>query len=194
MTGLEQAISQYGYLAVFAGAVLEGETVLFAGAMAAGGGLLELWGVGLAACLGGCTSDLIFYLLGLTGGRRVLSRLPRLMAKSNKIRGRVSRHAAWVILASRFAYGLRSVIPLACSLSGVRPAKFIPLNLVSGLAWAAFYSLVGAGLGEWIAERISRPGGLWLGLGVLTFFALCCLAAAGFLSGRMSRGGSSGEK
>ena len=178
MTALEQAITQYGYLAVFIGAVLEGETALLAGAVAAGGGLLNPWGVAICACLGGFASDLFFYSLGFAGGKRLLTCMPGIMARSRRLRHRICKNSTWVILFSRFAYGLRSVIPLSCSVSGVRPVKFIPLALISGGIWSASYSLVGLGLGEWISKRMSHPCGLWLPLACLALFVLCSITFA----------------
>ena len=189
MTAMDQAITQYGYLAVFIGAVLEGETALLAGAVAAGGGLLNPWGVAICACLGGFASDLFFYSLGFFGGKRLLSRMPGIMARSERLRRRISGKSTGVILSSRFAYGLRSVIPLACSVSGVRPAKFIPLDLISGAIWSASYSLAGLGLGEWIAASMSRPAGLWLPLAGMALFTLCSIALAGLFKRRPAFGG-----
>ena len=188
MTGLEQAINQYGYLAVFIGAVLEGETALLAGAMAAGGGLLDLRWVALAACMGGCSGDFFFYFMGLAGGNKLLSRMPGLLAKSKNIRRRISGKSTWIILFCRFVYGLRSVIPLTCAVSGVRPMKFMLLDLISGILWAAFYSLAGAGLGEWFSARINRLGELWLPVACLAVFALAGLCLAAFVKRRAASG------
>ncbi|MGA8206041.1 MAG: hypothetical protein WB812_16110, partial [Woeseiaceae bacterium] len=48
-----------------------------------------------------------------------------------------------VILASRFLYGIRMITPLMLAMSGVRPAKFLVLDLVGSVAWASIFVAIG---------------------------------------------------
>ncbi|MDD2409055.1 MAG: hypothetical protein PHF02_09530, partial [Tepidiphilus sp.] len=57
-------VSQYGYLAVFVGCFLEGETILLLASYAARRGYLDPWLVWAVAAFAGTLGDLFFFWLG----------------------------------------------------------------------------------------------------------------------------------
>jgi len=61
---LPQLLSQYGYLAVFVGALLEGESILLLAGYAANGGYLSFWIVVAIAFFGATLGDQMFFFLG----------------------------------------------------------------------------------------------------------------------------------
>lgn len=154
VTYLEQAVSSYGYLAVFAGAFFEGETVFLLGEIAARHGLLSPWPVALAALFGGFLGDQFFFMLGLRQGRWVLRRVPRWSEKVHRVQHLVKKRSVLIILASRYLYGLRMVIPVACGLAGVRPRLFVTLNLVSAILWSSTWGSLGYLLRDWIYKNL----------------------------------------
>jgi lysylphosphatidylglycerol synthetase-like protein (DUF2156 family) len=58
----------------------------------------------------------------------------------------MERHGRWLLLGSRFAFGLRILIPAACGALGMPPGAFVPLVILAGALWAiptavlAFYA------------------------------------------------------
>ena len=70
-------VETYGYIAVFAGAFLEGETLLALGGLAASRGHLDFVAVTLVALLGGFLGDQFFFFLGRHRGQALLRRFPR---------------------------------------------------------------------------------------------------------------------
>ena len=75
---LPALIQQYGYLAVFFGSVLEGETLLVLAGIAAHRGYLSLQWVVAIAAVGAFIGDQTCFLIGRLLGQRVLARWPRL--------------------------------------------------------------------------------------------------------------------
>lgn len=145
---LESLIGQYGYLAIFIGTFLEGETILVLGGFAAHRGLLHLPGVMLAAFLGSVLSDQLFFYLGRRHGEAWLARRPRWRSGIERVRGLMDRYSTLLILGFRFLYGLRNVTPFALGMSSVSTVRFVALNAVGAAVWAVVVTLLGWFVGE----------------------------------------------
>ena len=145
---LETLIAQYGYLAIFVGTFLEGETILVLAGFAAHRGLLGLPGVILAAFAGSVLSDQLFFYLGRRHGETWLARRPQWKARVERVRGLLNRYSTALILGFRFLYGLRNVTPFALGLSDVSTARFVVLNVVGAAIWSVAVALLGWFVGE----------------------------------------------
>ncbi|MGB7541037.1 MAG: DedA family protein, partial [Burkholderiales bacterium] len=106
---LADLIQTWGYGAVFAGALLEGETLLLLGGFAAHRGHLSLPLVIGVAVLGSFIGDQFYFQLGRRGGARLLARFPRLAPGAARVHALLERHHLPIILSLRFLYGLRTV-------------------------------------------------------------------------------------
>lgn len=178
---MERAIEQLGYLVIFAGTFLEGETVLVLGGFAAHRGYLWLPGVLLAAFAGSLLGDQLYFQLGRRHGLRFLERRPAWRARLERALRLLERHPGLVIVGCRFLYGLRTVTPFAIGMSGVALRRFAPLNALGAALWAvaigsagyfvgtalervigdverfegwAFAAIAGAGLLAWAVHRL----------------------------------------
>ena len=76
---LSHFVSQYGYWAVAAGCLLEGETVMVLAGLAARRGLLDLPLVMALGSAMGALGDITMFSLGRWRGAAVLARWPRLL-------------------------------------------------------------------------------------------------------------------
>lgn len=108
---IEALIEQYGYLALFAGTFLEGETILVVAGFAAHRGYLTLGGVFLYAFLGSLAGDQFFFLVGRWRGASYLARKTEWQSHVEKVNRLLNRYRLAVLLGFRFMYGLRSVTP-----------------------------------------------------------------------------------
>jgi membrane protein DedA with SNARE-associated domain len=140
---IQHLVEHYGYLAVFAGALLEGETVLVMGGFAAHRGLLALPWVLVLAAVGGFLGDQFFFFMGRRHGRALLSRFPSLEQSSTRVQCLLTRYDAAAIFSVRFIYGLRIAGPVLIGMSGVRPWRFVCFNLLGATVWAS--AIGGAG-------------------------------------------------
>jgi membrane protein DedA with SNARE-associated domain len=140
---LPQLLGEYGYLAVFVGSVLEGETILILAGFAAHQGYLSLtWVMALAVC-GGTLGDQIFFFIGRHWGTALLRRLPALRGSAERVRRLLLLHHAWLIVGVRFMYGLRIVGPIVIGMSDVPARRFLIFNLIGAAIWAV--TIAGAG-------------------------------------------------
>ncbi len=143
MSELGALIGRFGYVAVFGGALFEGETMLILGGLSAHRGYLQLPLVMLSAFAGGVLGDQAAYWLGRRYGDRVLARLRAPEAPVQRIRALVQRSAPVAIVANRFLYGLRTIGPVVIAMAGVPPARFAVFNAIGAALWAV--AIVGAG-------------------------------------------------
>ncbi len=141
LMSIEEMIARYGYLALFAGVVVEGETALIAASFAAHQGYLNLPWVMVVAFLGSLGGDEFYFFLGRLKGRSYLRARPAWELRVRKVESLLERHRLPAILGFRFVYGLRSVAPFAIGMSGIKTRSFVLLNAASALAWSV---LIGA--------------------------------------------------
>lgn len=140
---MEEFITKYGYLALFAGVFLEGESVVIAAAFAAHQGYLDLKWVILAAFLGSLAGDEFYFFLGRYKGRAYLRRRPQWQARIHKVQDLMERYHRLIIVGFRFLYGLRTVTPFALGMSEVKAERFIVFNTVGALVWSTVMALLG---------------------------------------------------
>jgi membrane protein DedA with SNARE-associated domain len=140
---IPQLLNEYGYLAVFAGSLLEGETVLVLGGFAAHQGYLSLPWVMFLAFIGGTIGDQIFFFVGRHWGDAVLRRLPSMHDNAKRIDQLLLRHHAGVIVGVRFMYGVRIVGPIVIGMSHVPARRFLLFNMIGAALWAI--AIAGAG-------------------------------------------------
>ncbi|BAK78522.1 DedA family protein [Pseudogulbenkiania sp. NH8B] len=174
---LTQLLVQYGYLAVFVGALLEGETVLVLAGFAAHQGYLSFfWVVAFALC-GGTLGDQTFFLLGRRYGTALLERFPGWKPGAQRASRLLQRFHTALIIGVRFLYGLRVVGPMAIGMSGVPVWRFAVLNLIGAALWALLVAGAGFLFGhalQWLFADIKRyeEGALLLIAALVVAFGL----------------------
>lgn len=152
-------LAQYGYLAVFLGSLLEGETILILAGFAAHRGYLSFPLVVALACLGGTLGDQLFFFLGRRGGARLLARFPRLAARALPVQQLIQRYHTGLIVMVRFMYGLRTIGPCVIGMSDVPAWRFTLLNLLGAAVWAPLVAGLGYLFGEtlqWLLADFKR--------------------------------------
>lgn len=140
---IARLVSDYGYLAVFVGALLEGESILLLAAYAAHQGYLSLSLVIAVACCGAILGDQIFFYSGRWFGNTLVQRVPALHARAETVNRLLIRHHAGLIIGLRFAYGLRIAGPIVIGMSTLGWRRFLVLNVIGALIWAPLVAGVG---------------------------------------------------
>ena len=174
----ESWIEQYGYWAVLVGGILEGETVFVAAGYAISREYLAPLPTFLAAVAGGTLGDFAYYLLGRFAGQRIIRTfavLRRPRARAVLLLRRWGRATAFL---TRFAYGLRIILPLSIGAARFPLLVFLLFNLLGSMAFAASYLSLGYLFGETLEELLGRvkayEGTILLGVaavGVLVWIA-----------------------
>jgi membrane protein DedA with SNARE-associated domain len=153
---MEALISELGYVAIFVGTFLEGESVLALGGVAAAYGYLTFWKVVAVAMTGAFLGDQCCFYLGRRYGARILARYPKLAAKAPRVEALVRRWDAPAVILLRFLYGLRIAGPIMIGSFGINPWRLAFFNLIGVLIWAPLVAGVGHLAGQALDAWIGR--------------------------------------
>jgi len=155
---LTQFIADYGYLAVFAASLLEGETILILAGFASHQGHLSLVPVLTAAFVGGTLGDQLFFWLGRKWGPALLRRIPGADQAAPRVAKWLERHDAPLIIGIRFMYGLRIVGPMVIGAGGVSPGRFALYNVLGAAIWAPLVGGAGYLFGDALEAVLGDVG------------------------------------
>ena len=143
-------LATYGYLAIFIGCLLEGETILILGGMAAHQHVLKLLPVIGYASLAGMLGDQLLFWAGRYFGARIMPRLHKQRATIDRVTQLVNQHPTVSIFSVRFLYGMRLVGPMVIGACKVSPLKFTCINLLGAVTWATLFASGGYWAGEFL--------------------------------------------
>jgi membrane protein DedA with SNARE-associated domain len=172
---IDDLLSNYGYLAVFAligieslGIPAPGETMLVTAAVYAGAtGNLLIEGVIVAAIAGAIVGDNIGFAIGRKGGYRLLLRHgPKLRIKERHLkvaRYVFERHGGKVVFFGRFIAILRTYAAFLAGVGQMDWRRFLAWNAAGGIVWATIFGLLGF-YGQKAFERLSTPINVSLGV------------------------------
>lgn len=167
-------IKDWGYLAVFIGALIEGESIVLTASALAYAGFLDIYIVATVAFFSTVFSEQACYLIGRHYGPGLFDKFPRFKPAADKAFSILKRIDVWFILTCRFIYGIRTVSPLVIGAAHIPIKKFIPLNILAAAIWASISCAGGYYLGEIIMENtdIIKQLSKNVGLIVLTVFVI----------------------
>ena len=153
-------VGPLAYAAIYFSAIVEGEVVFVAAAVLVAAGKLNPLAVLVLGALGAATGDQMFFyaLRGRIAGW--LTRSAAIAGRHASIVARVQRHQSLMILAIRFAPGLRIAITAACAYGNVSPVRFSTLNLLAAFAWAAVVLTIVARVGPGALQHAGVTG-IW---------------------------------
>ena len=153
---LQSLIDTYGYLAIFVGAFLEGETVLAMGGFAARYGYLDLRIVIGIAVIAGFLGDQFFFYLGRWQGKHILARFPKIEQRAADIDRMLARYDAPLIIGIRFMYGFRIAGPILIGMGRVPAPRFAFYNFIGACLWAPLIAGLGYLFGHALAAVLKE--------------------------------------
>jgi phosphatidylglycerol lysyltransferase len=152
---MEILLIKYGYFLLFLGVMIEGEAFLLAAAFLANRGLMHLPAVIAVAIASNCAADQAYYMVARTRGRSWLEKRFGHHPRYKQAVDWMSRHADWVLLFSRYAFGFRIIIPAACGALDMPVFRFSIINIIAGTIWAIPVAMLGVYLGHAATSTLS---------------------------------------
>lgn len=140
---VEQFINNYGYLAIFLGTFLEGETVLIIGGFLASRHFLSLSLVILVTFIATMLWDQLFFYLGRKYGHKIFVFKPNWESRIRKILRSIHKNSKKFMISSRFIYGTRTLGPLAIGMSKIPAWEYFSFNFVATLIWSICFGVLG---------------------------------------------------
>ena len=135
------------------GLLVPGTTIMIGVGAIVATGTLKLTPVLILAMAGAIAGDGGSYWLGRHYKERLVemwpfSRYPGMFKKGAAF---FHRHGGKSILFGRFVGPVRPVIPVVAGMLGMRPVRFVVVNVLSGIGWALVYTLLGIFFGASLA-------------------------------------------
>ena len=174
---MQDVITQIGYVSLFVGTFLEGESVLALAGVAASYGYLTFEYVVAVAAIGAFLGDQVCFWVGRRYGERILARYPKSAAKAPRVERLVRRFDAPAVILLRFLYGLRIAGPIVIGSCGISPWRLAFFNFLGALIWAPVVAGVGYLAGEALEAWLGRFKHVQIGL----LMALLAAAAVAWL-------------
>jgi membrane-associated protein len=179
-----------GYVILFAlvgaestGVPLPGETALITAAVFSHDGEFRIEAVIAIAAAAAILGDNLGYLIGRTGGRRLLERPGFLEDHRHAVLAKggpfFEKHGPKAVFLGRWVAGLRIAAAWLAGINRMPWPTFLLWNALGGIAWAASVGLLAYYLGP-AAERVVRYFGV-------SGIAIALLAAIGYFSWRRFR-------
>lgn len=139
--------SQYGYLAVFIGILLEnlgiplpGETITIVGGFLAGSGELNYWFVLTAAATGAFLGGICGYFVGKYGGWKLMLGFAKVFRiqelQLEEIKTKFSENSIKAVFFGRFIALIRIFTSPMAGVVEMPFGKFMAVNLVGAITWA----------------------------------------------------------
>lgn len=130
---------------VLIGILLPGIVILFGVGTLIGLGILEMIPIWIAATTGAFLGDSLSYALGHRFRGHLLdiwpfSRYPGLMEQGTRF---FHRHGAKSVVAGRFIGPLRPIIPSVAGMMGMRPSRFLAVDIPACVTWAPSFLFPG---------------------------------------------------
>lgn len=140
---LREYLQSHGYWVLFIGTFLEGEAILIMAGFLAFQGYLNLPAVILTAFAGSFFGDQFYFFLGRWKGPLLLKIFTFIARKFHKALKLIEKYGSFVAFISRFTYGFRIILPIILGMTKLPAGRFLCLNLISALIWAALFSCAG---------------------------------------------------
>jgi membrane protein DedA with SNARE-associated domain/membrane-associated phospholipid phosphatase len=158
---------------VVVGILVPGIVMLFGVGAMIGLGAIDLAPIWLWGSAGALAGDLVSYLAGRRYREHLVdtwpfSRYPAMLKRGSDF---IGRHGMKSIVAGRFIGPLRPFIPATAGMLGMKPARFIPVDISASIVWTPAYLLPGMLFGASLELATEYAGRLTLVL-VILFIAL----------------------
>jgi membrane protein DedA with SNARE-associated domain len=145
---MTELLLSYRYIIVFVGSIFEGDATLLAASFLAHRHVMSFAAV-LATAAAATTlfNELVFYF-SRKNGKNFLQRRVGRHPTYGRIQRWVNRRSIVLLLFSRYLFGFRLAIPVACGATGMRASTFTMVNAAGAVLWVVPVGLVGFFLGN----------------------------------------------
>ncbi|MFI5351618.1 MAG: DedA family protein [Candidatus Binatales bacterium] len=156
---VSQVIATWGYLGIFLcvfignlGFPVPEETVVLTAGFFAGRNLLDVRAVVAVVVLSAIAGDSTGYLIGRTGGQRLLDRMSRMSGFVRHRREHFEKffheHGTKAVFMARFVTGLRFMAGPMAGAAGMKFTRFLRWNVMGALSWCSLMVATGYLVGD----------------------------------------------
>jgi membrane protein DedA with SNARE-associated domain len=152
---VEAYIAKYGYIGIFIGTFLEGETTVLLGGIFSKLGYMSVWVVMLYAFAGTFAGDCTFFAIGRFFGKNIVERFAFIRSKVPLANNVIRKNGNFIIFSIRFLVGIRAVILILLGCTNLKMGKFLTFSVLNSIAWSILISIIGFAFGEVVLVFVS---------------------------------------
>ena len=169
---ITQMLIQYQFLALFAGAVFFGETVILMASFLAAQGSWSVWNVFWIALVGTIVSDCVWFLLGdwimhRESFQKHQAKYERLVMKLDK---KIGNRPYLSLLIIKFLYGTRILTIIYLSFRKIKFWQFLVFDFLGTSFWLVIVMAIGWLAGKGYTQVIEIFHSIGYGLSALILF------------------------
>lgn len=170
----ELLLAKFGYLAVFVGTFLEGETILALAGFFAERKLLSLQLVIVVGFAGANIGHAFWFWVGRRHATRIIERFPHFDRRFARVTRLFDRYGIAAIFITQYIYGLRLASAVVFGMTNIPARTFFAWQAVSCLIWASLIAGLGYTFGRAVERVIGQAADVekW-GLAILIGIAIC---------------------
>lgn len=176
-------LAAWGYYGIFAavfvgnlGVPVPEETVMLAAGFLAGQVLLDLRLVYAVVILSAVTGDCCGYVIGRTGGQRIMTRLadtfPFMRARYERLQLFFQTHGSKAVFMARFIAGVRFMAGPMAGACGMPFFQFLGWNVLGAIVWCSLVVTVGYLIGDELDPALALAHQVSRWIGVAAFLVL----------------------
>lgn len=147
---VEGYIAKYGYIGIFLGTVLEGETTVLLGGIFSRLGYMSLCTVMIYAFAGTLLGDCFFFSVGRFLGKGFIERFDFIRSKIPLANRVIKRYGNLIIFVIRFLVGIRAVVLILLGCTNLKTSKFITFSVLNSFVWTIAISFLGYMFGKFV--------------------------------------------
>jgi membrane protein DedA with SNARE-associated domain len=129
-------VQEWGYVAVFLGSLIEGESVIFIAGFFAHLGILSLPKIIMVSFIATLFADQALYHVGRHYGNHFLDKFPSFKLRADRAFNLLRRYDNMFILSFRFIWGIRIISPIIIGSAGIGFKRFLILNFIAAIIWS----------------------------------------------------------
>ncbi|QJC30958.1 DedA family protein [Enterobacteriaceae endosymbiont of Macroplea appendiculata] len=155
MLNFTKIITEYGYLVVFLGSLIEGETFIIIAGLLASKKILLFYRIVILAVCGSFIGVQLLFHIGHKYSKKILYFLKKYNFNFSKYYNIINNYPYIFILIVRFIYGLRLIGPIIIGITNVSKFKFALFNFIGAVIWAIIFTSAGYFFGGIITTLIT---------------------------------------
>lgn len=140
---MEAYIAKYGYIGIFVGTFLEGETTVLLGGIFSRLGYMNILMVMFYAFAGTLAGDCTFFSIGRCFGKNIVDRFDFIKNKVPLANRIIKHYGNFIIFIIRFLVGIRAVVLILLGCTNMRIGRFLMFSILNSLCWSILVGLIG---------------------------------------------------
>jgi membrane protein DedA with SNARE-associated domain len=140
---MEAYIAKYGYIGIFVGTFLEGETTVLLGGIFSRLGYMNILMVMFYAFAGTLAGDCTFFSIGRCFGKSIVDRFDFIKNKVPLANRIIKHYGNFIIFIIRFLVGIRAVVLILLGCTNMRIGRFLMFSILNSLCWSILVGLIG---------------------------------------------------